>query len=345
MLCLVSRSGRLLFMSSEPAPVAANKPPLRVLALDGGGAKGFYTLGILDELEKNLRTPEEIEKKISRPLSSRFDLIFGTSTGAIIAALLARGDSVENIIKLYKAHVPPIMKADNPGKRSAALRHLATEVFSTTQVSDFKTRIGIVATNWKEEKPFLFKASVAQAHGSTGSFVPFFGCSVADAITASCSAYPFFDTITLDTTKGRLELGDGGFCANNPTLYALTDATVSLAYDKKNVRMVSLGVGAYPPPSFWKVIGRARGGWSMVRHGFNSDFLQKILDTNTGAMEQLASLLFKDVPTIRINEGFPEPAMATDLLEHNMEKLERLLHKGRESYAKNEARLKELLLT
>jgi hypothetical protein len=50
----------------------------RVLSLDGGGAKGFYTLGAL----------KEIEALADCPLYEKFDLIYGTSTGAIIAALL-----------------------------------------------------------------------------------------------------------------------------------------------------------------------------------------------------------------------------------------------------------------
>lgn len=332
MLCLHFASDKLELMA--PEPVSAGTPaPLRVLTLDGGGAKGFYTLGVLDEIEKNIR----------RPLCECFDMIFGTSTGAIIAALVARGESVERIIEIYKKHVPPIMKEDKPGERSRALRTLASEVFGATKVTDFKTRIGIVSTNWKEGKPFLFKTSVRQAHGSTGSFVPFFGCSVADAVVASCSAYPFFDTVTLNTTKGVLELADGGFCANNPTLYALADATGPLGFKQANIRLVSLGVGLYPPPSIWKKARRICGGWGVIRHGFSSDFLQKILDTNTGAMEQLSSILFTEVPMVRISDAFVEPAMATDLLEHDLPKLERLLHKGRSSYAQNEPYLKELL--
>jgi patatin-like phospholipase/acyl hydrolase len=55
---------------------AATDTPYRVLTLDGGGAKGFYTLGVL----------REIEGLVSMPLHEKFDLIFGTSTGAIIAA-------------------------------------------------------------------------------------------------------------------------------------------------------------------------------------------------------------------------------------------------------------------
>src|SRR5262245_9127587 len=68
----------------------------RILSLDGGGAKGFYTLGVL----------KEIEGMIKCPLYQRFDLVFGTSTGAIIAALIALGYEVEKIHELYKKHVP-----------------------------------------------------------------------------------------------------------------------------------------------------------------------------------------------------------------------------------------------
>jgi patatin-like phospholipase/acyl hydrolase len=41
----------------------------RILALDGGGAKGFYTLGVL----------KEIEAMVGCPLYKKFDLIFETS--------------------------------------------------------------------------------------------------------------------------------------------------------------------------------------------------------------------------------------------------------------------------
>jgi hypothetical protein len=308
--------------------------PFRVLSLDGGGAKGFYTLGVLDEIEKNL----------GKPLHACFDLIFGTSTGSIIAALIARGDSVEHALALYKEHVPAIMKPKTQVQRTAALRKLANIVFAETKVEDFKTRIGIVATNWKDERPLIFKASVAQAHGSVGSFTPFFGCSVADAVTASCSAYPFFSTCTVTKSNGDvLELGDGGFCANNPALYAIADATLALKQQYGNLRVLSVGVGSYPEPPIWKKIGRAWGGWGLIRHGFNSDFLQKILGVNTCSMEVLRSVLFKSVPTIRISDVFVEPTMATDLLEHDLEKLNRLVQKGRLSHQHYESQLKAFL--
>jgi hypothetical protein len=311
------------------------EPTFRILSLDGGGAKGFYTLGILDEIEKNT----------GKPLHACFDLIFGTSTGSIIAALLARGDRVENVLKLYREHVPSVMRPTNPTLRTAALRKLANDVFADTKIQDFKTGIGIVATNWNDEMPLLFKASVTQAHGSVGSFVPFFGCSVADAVIASCSAYPFFKTHRVTKSNGdKLELADGGFCANNPALYAIADATLALKKGPKSLRVISLGVGLYPEPPNWKKMGRLLGGWDFVRHGFSSDFLQKILGTNTSSMEVLRKILFKDVQTIRINDAFIEPAMATDLLEHDLEKLNRLVQKGRLSYAAHEKQIKEFLV-
>ena len=105
-------------------------PPFRILSLDGGGAKGFYTIGIL----------EEIEAMMKQPLHGCFDLIFGTSTGAIIAALLARGESVANVRKLYEFHVPQIMGCWTARGRSAALRKLADEVFGTAKFDIFKTK-------------------------------------------------------------------------------------------------------------------------------------------------------------------------------------------------------------
>ncbi|MEO7641500.1 MAG: patatin-like phospholipase family protein [Ramlibacter sp.] len=64
----------------------------RILTLDGGGAKGFYSLGVLKQLEALLG---------GEPLAAKFDLIFGTSTGAIIASLLALGKPVGEIRDLY----------------------------------------------------------------------------------------------------------------------------------------------------------------------------------------------------------------------------------------------------
>src|SRR5690348_9969679 len=82
------------------------KGPKRILALDGGGIRGAVTLGFLGEIERILSERHDnlgiIEKDQFR-LHHYFDLIGGTSTGSIIAALLAiSGYSISQIKEKYK---------------------------------------------------------------------------------------------------------------------------------------------------------------------------------------------------------------------------------------------------
>lgn len=302
----------------------------RVLSLDGGGAKGFYTLGIL----------REIEAMIGCRLHERFDLIFGTSTGSIITAMLALGKSVPEIITLYQDHVPTVMKNKDPDGRSRALAKLATGIFGDAMFTDVNTSVGIVTTKWVLEKPMIFKNHVGQAHGMKGSFTPGFGVKIGDAVQASCSAYPYFNRKTVVTSSGdSIELIDGGFCANNPALYAIADATVALGVPPEDIRVVSLGCGNYPPPAMkWWTLDY----WKQKTPGVQ--LLQKTLEINTQSMDQLRVILYKHIKTIRISQSFSEPAMATDLFEHDLNKLNILTQRGAQSFAEHEQTLQAFLL-
>jgi patatin-like phospholipase/acyl hydrolase len=302
----------------------------RVLSLDGGGAKGFYTLGIL----------REIEALIGCRVHERFDLIFGTSTGAIITSMMALGKSVNEIIALYQSHVPTVMKKTNADDRSEALAELSKTIFGDAEFDSVKTNIGIVTTKWVIEQPMIFKGNIAQAHGRNASFTPGFGVKIGDAVQASCSAYPYFNRKTVVTANGdHIELIDGGFCANNPTLYAIADAMVAMQIPPEQIRVVSLGVGTYPPRKL---------NWWTLDHWKNKtpgvQLLQKTLEINTQSMDQLRKILYKHIPTVRISQSFSEPAMATDLFEHDLKKLNILTQRGLQSFAEHEETLKTFLL-
>jgi predicted acylesterase/phospholipase RssA len=73
--------------------------PKRILALDGGGLRGILTLSYLAEIESSLA--ERHHASTNFRLCHYFDLIAGTSTGAIIAAALACGMSVAEITAKY----------------------------------------------------------------------------------------------------------------------------------------------------------------------------------------------------------------------------------------------------
>jgi hypothetical protein len=68
-----------------------------MLALDGGGIRGLLTLGILEKIEAL------VAGETGRKLGDYFDYIAGTSTGAIIAAGLARGMAVAELIDFYRS--------------------------------------------------------------------------------------------------------------------------------------------------------------------------------------------------------------------------------------------------
>lgn len=77
-----------------------NGGPKRILALDGGGLRGILTLGFLRRIETVLRMRHA--KDPGFRLCHYFDLIAGTSTGAIIAAALALGMTVAEVIGHYQ---------------------------------------------------------------------------------------------------------------------------------------------------------------------------------------------------------------------------------------------------
>jgi uncharacterized protein len=136
----------------------------------------------------------------------------------------------------------------------------------------------------------------------------------------------------------NVELIDGGYCANNPTLYALADAIIAMKIPHENIRAVSVGVGVYPEPKPSLRMRLAK------KYLISVQLLQKTLEINTQSMDQLRAIMFKNIPTIRISDTFQTPEMATDLFEHNLLKLNILRQRGGESFAREEMKLKEFLL-
>ena len=68
--------------------------PRRILSIDGGGIRCMIALEILLALEKQII---EQTGDPSRRLSDQFDLIAGTSAGAILAGAIAMGSSVADV--------------------------------------------------------------------------------------------------------------------------------------------------------------------------------------------------------------------------------------------------------
>lgn len=84
--------------------------PKRILALDGGGIRGILTVQILRRIESVLRARTGGDETFR--LCDYFDLIGGTSTGAILAAGLATGMSADELERLYRKLGDAIFEPD-----------------------------------------------------------------------------------------------------------------------------------------------------------------------------------------------------------------------------------------
>src|SRR5437868_11094947 len=76
--------------------------PKRILSLDGGGVRGVISVAFLERIEAILiaRAGREVR------LGDHFDLVGGTSTGAIIATALALGKTTAELKDIYHRLAP-----------------------------------------------------------------------------------------------------------------------------------------------------------------------------------------------------------------------------------------------
>lgn len=299
--------------------------PFYILSLDGGGSLGVYTLGVLAEIERTL----------GRPLHEVFDLAYGVSTGSIIATMIALGDEVDpTIADRYFELAPDVLGPLLARNKTDALERHARRIYRERTFEDFQMDVGIVATHLEYNRPMVFKRISKQAHGSIGSFLPGFGLKISDAIMASCAAYPFLKQKIIDTPiHGERTALDGGFTANNPTLFAIADATGPLGVAREDIRILSVGTGSYPESRKWtrRIIAGIRPLKTYMT----------LSRTSSNTVDTLRELFFPDVRTLRINDSFAERAYETDFMEHDPRKLRAICQLGRKSFEAAEARVRE----
>jgi patatin-like phospholipase/acyl hydrolase len=202
-----------------------------ILAIDGGGVRGIYPAHIL----------KRIRDEFNVDFPTHFDLIAGTSTGSILAAALAAGIPLEDVVALYENEAAkvfaPRFSAKGLFRSLYRKKHLADVlkiVFGDKTLTAARTRLLIPATDITNGCVHVFKSPFHQ------DFVRDRDVRIASAILASCSAPIYFDPEVVDAYL----IADGGLWANNPSLGALVEATSSrLGVPLERVRLLSLGTG------------------------------------------------------------------------------------------------------
>ena len=299
--------------------------PFYILSLDGGGSLGVYTLGVLAEIERTLE----------RPLHEVFDLVYGVSTGSIIATMIALGDPVDpTIADRYFELAPDVLGPLLARSKTNALERHSQRIYGDKTFEEFKLDVGILVTHAEHDRPMVFKRKLNQPHIGPESFLSGEGLKISDAILASCAAHPFLKQKRIATPqlKERTAL-DGGFTANNPTLFAIADATGPLGVAREDIRILSVGTGSYPDSRKWtrRIIAGIRPLKTYMT----------LSRTSSNTVDTLRELFFPDVRTLRINDSFTDRAYETDFMEHDPRKLKAIFELGRKSFERAEAEVRE----
>lgn len=245
--------------------------PKRILALDGGGLRGIVTLSFLAEVESMLR--ERHGRVNDFRLSHYFDLIAGTSTGAIIAAALARNMTVAEITKQYLSLGHKVFQRGLLRQgffralydEAGLIQELKTVFGEETTMDDASIKTGLLIVAKRLDTcscwPISNNPRGKYYQSRSGSDV------IANAayplwqvVRASTAAPRYFEPERIDITRGKPgerpvagEFVDGGVSPfNNPALQALMYATLDgyrvgwpIRADK--LFLVSVGTGSRDP--------------------------------------------------------------------------------------------------
>ena len=212
----------------------------RILSLDGGGVRGYLSIRLLENIENHLNTKEGDQK----PLGERFDLIVGTSTGAIIAGLLAIGKSAKEIRKLYENDIPVIFGKQMrrnvvsgimfPKYKPNELLKKAESYFEDLTFEDVKTDLIVTSVDISTMTPRFYKSDFADKNKARADE------KLSSAIVASASAPVYFPVAR--NLKHSDYLIDGGIVANNPSMVGIVDA-LTFERDSKHGTQKPAGLG------------------------------------------------------------------------------------------------------
>jgi predicted acylesterase/phospholipase RssA len=245
--------------------------PRRMLSLDGGGIRGILTLQVLLKIETELAAhyyPQDPEKRQNFRLCQFFDYIGGTSTGAIIAAALAIGMSVQETINFYESFGKVAFSKHS-------LRESWKIIYSLYENGPLQQKLQQVYGNDRDLSPDNLKTLllVVTRNSTTDSAWPIGSNPAAKynkpdrpdcnlkiplwkIVRASTAAPVFFppEVVQWDTndeSKAFLFVDGGTTAYNNPAFLLwrmATEPAYKLEWEKgeQNLLIVSVGTGTTP---------------------------------------------------------------------------------------------------
>ena len=294
----------------------------KVLSIDGGGIRGVFPAECLRLMEKTYQID----------LYETFDMLAGTSTGAIIAAAIAAKKSASDIVQLYIDHGSPIFSKKRISLLNVIfrsqyektyLRDLLNEFFKNEKLGDITKPLILPATNIGTGIVHIFKSKYSS------DFSRDLEVSLAEAVLTSCSAPMYFDP----TCVSNFLLADGGLWANNPALIAMIDSIKHCNCPKEKLFILSLGTGirknAYG-------VDKKKKLWGFLTGWKRREFIELLLSLQSqSAQNYLKNLVEKD-QLLRIDYVQQDVISLDDCT-----KIDTLLAYAGEEFSKNSKRIRK----
>src|SRR5208283_4861986 len=237
-------------------PISPSRPR-RLLSIDGGGLCGLIPAQALMLIEQQLNDLTGDPQ----PLCNRFDLIGGTSTGAILAAGIALGMSAKELRDFYVQFGPDIFKKVilpeqfwHKYPSGPIEKHLLDKFGAATTLGDarLRTKVLLVAKNATAGNDWFFTNNPNNRFFKSNAQIPLW-----HIVRASSAAPTYFPPHAFAVPDGTgapqtYEFIDGGVSSyNNPSLQVFLEATVpeygiGWPMGVDNLLLISLGTGYCP---------------------------------------------------------------------------------------------------
>lgn len=208
-----------------------------ILALTGGGFRGYFTALVLARIEEQLGTP----------CHKIFNLIAGTSIGGIIALGLAFGipaRTIAQIIGQYGDDIFPPYRLKglwrvfgapySPHPIELALRQLLDEQ-THSPIAGALSNVMVVTVS-----PGIGQMEVLASWDRNRTAAT----TVNDAALATSAAPTYFPAHRMRSGLAGLDLLDGGIAANAPDAVAIQRAATELGWSEDQIALMSVGACA-----------------------------------------------------------------------------------------------------
>lgn len=333
-----------------------------ILSIDGGGMRGIIPAYLIFRLAEDLRNAGD-----ERPFYSHFDLIAGTSTGALLSLGLTTAQGVSDSLEkddlkpfaVYEKHRAGFFKKEknilkgyihgstSPSSLTDIYLKNGSRIFPRHIKNTFSQLFG-EKYDIKPYEDFLLKefADARLADSLAPTIAVAYDCPNArpyvfrsydksgffsrDVARASTAAPLYFPPaiLTEEKTGERLILSDGGLCANNPSLIAYAEAR-ELYPRADEFRIISLSTCR---KAFKFDPSRSSGGapsWATSITRIYSTAQEKLVDAE---LERLP-----DVKYIRLEANILDKRIPLD--DTSKESLDALIRGAEKVYEENKEKI------